>query len=118
MQKILVTGMSGTGKSNRARRARPARLSGRRHRFADLERVRAGRMGLARGPDRGTPRRRPRAAALRLRLHVQPGEVYDRLDAVVLLSAPAEVILDRVGRRTRNDYGKAPAERAIATAGA
>ena len=31
---------------------------------------------------------------------------YDRFDAVVLLSAPADVILDRVARRTTNYYGK------------
>ena len=37
---------------------------------------------------------------------------YDRFDAVVLLSAPAEVILDRVARRTTNDYGQTPLERA------
>jgi hypothetical protein len=38
---------------------------------------------------------------------------YDRFDAVVLLSAPTEVILDRVARRTANDYGKTPLERAM-----
>jgi len=38
---------------------------------------------------------------------------YDRFDAVVLFSAPAEVILDRVERRTTNDYGKSPLERAM-----
>ncbi|MFF5235290.1 AAA family ATPase [Dactylosporangium sp. NPDC000521] len=38
---------------------------------------------------------------------------YDRFDAVVLLSAPADVILDRVARRTTNDYGKSPVERAM-----
>ena len=37
---------------------------------------------------------------------------YDRFDAVVLLSAPTDVILDRVARRTTNDYGKASLERA------
>ena len=36
---------------------------------------------------------------------------YDRFDAVVLLSAPAKVILERITRRTTNPYGKAPAER-------
>ena len=41
---------------------------------------------------------------------------YDRFDAVVLLSAPAEVILDRVARRTTNSYGKAPLERAMIVA--
>ncbi|HEY7660185.1 MAG TPA: AAA family ATPase [Actinomycetota bacterium] len=38
---------------------------------------------------------------------------YDRFDAVVLLSAPTEVILDRVASRTTNDYGKTPLERAM-----
>ena len=38
---------------------------------------------------------------------------YDRFNAVVLLSAPADVILDRVARRTTNDYGKTPLERAM-----
>ena len=41
------------------------------------------------------------------------GKFYDRFDAVVLLSAPAEVILDRIERRTTNDYGKTPGERAL-----
>jgi adenylate kinase family enzyme len=41
------------------------------------------------------------------------GKFYDRFDAVVLLAAPAEVILDRIEARTTNDYGKAPAERAL-----
>ena len=35
-----------------------------------------------------------------------------RFDAVVLLTAPAEVILDRVARRATNEYGKVPLERA------
>jgi dephospho-CoA kinase len=37
---------------------------------------------------------------------------YDRFDAIVLFSAPADVLLDRVARRTTNDYGKTPLERA------
>lgn len=36
---------------------------------------------------------------------------YERFDAVVLLSAPVEVILDRIARRTTNDFGKSSAER-------
>ncbi len=39
------------------------------------------------------------------------GKFYDRFDAVVLLSAPVEVILDRVDDRTTGDYGKTPGER-------
>jgi len=34
-------------------------------------------------------------------------------DAVVLLSAPADAILDRIARRTTNDYGKTSLERAM-----
>jgi RNase adaptor protein for sRNA GlmZ degradation len=36
---------------------------------------------------------------------------YNRFHAVVLLSAPADVILDRVARRTTNKYRKTPLER-------
>ncbi len=38
------------------------------------------------------------------------GKFYDRFAAVVLLSAPLEVILERVANRTTNDYGKGPGE--------
>jgi shikimate kinase len=38
---------------------------------------------------------------------------YDRFNAVVLLSAPAEVILDRITVRTTNNNGKTPVERAM-----
>ena len=38
---------------------------------------------------------------------------YDRFNAVVLLSAPADVILERVARRATNNYGKTPLERAM-----
>src|SRR3954463_3697435 len=41
------------------------------------------------------------------------GRFYDRFDAVVLLSAPADVILERIATRTTNDYGKAPEERGL-----
>jgi shikimate kinase len=39
------------------------------------------------------------------------GEVYPLLDHVVLLSAPAEVLLARIAERTNNPYGKRPEER-------
>jgi dephospho-CoA kinase len=41
------------------------------------------------------------------------GVFYDRFDAVVLLSAPAEVLLRRIESRTTNDYGKSPREREL-----
>ena len=40
------------------------------------------------------------------------GALYPRLDAVVLLTAPVEVLLARVAVRTTNDYGKSADERA------
>ena len=40
-------------------------------------------------------------------------DFYHRFDAVVLLSAPADVILERVARRTTNSYGQAELERAM-----
>ena len=40
------------------------------------------------------------------------GRFYDRFDAVVLLSAPANVVLSRIGSRMTNDFGKSPGERA------
>ena len=39
------------------------------------------------------------------------GRFYDRFDAVVLLSAPGNVLLQRIARRTTNDYGKTGQER-------
>jgi dephospho-CoA kinase len=38
------------------------------------------------------------------------GRFYPRFDAVVLLSAPLEVLLGRIEHRTTNDFGKTPAE--------
>jgi adenylate kinase family enzyme len=40
------------------------------------------------------------------------GRFYDRFDAIVLLSAPADVLLRRLDSRTTNDYGKGADERA------
>jgi hypothetical protein len=39
------------------------------------------------------------------------GRFYPSFDAVVLLTAPIEVLLDRIGSRTTNDYGKTDEER-------
>lgn len=39
------------------------------------------------------------------------GRFYDRFDAVVLLSVPVEVVLERLASRDTSDFGKDPAER-------
>jgi shikimate kinase len=40
------------------------------------------------------------------------GCFYDRFEHVVLLSAPLEVLFERVGKRTSNPYGKSAQQRA------
>jgi dephospho-CoA kinase len=39
------------------------------------------------------------------------GRFYDRFDEIVLLSAPAEVLLERIDSRTTNPFGKSVEER-------
>ena len=41
------------------------------------------------------------------------GRFASHFDAVVLLSAPAEALLNRIERRTTNRYGKTPREREL-----
>jgi shikimate kinase len=41
------------------------------------------------------------------------GKFYSRFDAVVLLSAPVDVLLVRIEKRTTNGYGKTPEEREL-----
>jgi thymidylate kinase len=41
------------------------------------------------------------------------GRFYGDFDAIVLLSAPADVLLGRIESRTTNDYGKTAEERAL-----
>jgi dephospho-CoA kinase len=41
------------------------------------------------------------------------GRFYSRFDAVVLLSAPAEVLLSRIATRKTNDYGKSAEDREL-----
>jgi shikimate kinase len=115
VRKVLVTGMSGTGKS-----VALSELGRRGFRVVDTDSPdwsewhaeeeewfwREDRMAelLASAGDRT--------------LYVSgcmsnQGRFYDRFDAVVLLSAPAAVILDRIERRTTNDYGKSTREREL-----
>jgi hypothetical protein len=54
---------------------------------------------------------RARAGAVRTGTVSNQGRFYDRFDAVVLLSAPPEVLLRRIENRTTNAYGKSPEQR-------
>lgn len=40
------------------------------------------------------------------------GTFYDRVEHVVLLTAPLEVLIERVSRRTNNPYGRTPEQQA------
>jgi dephospho-CoA kinase len=107
---VFVTGMSGTGKSSAL-----AELARRGHRVVDTD--------YGDWIDRGSePLWRE---GLMDELLDQPGDrtlfisgcvanqskFYERFDAVVLLTAPADVILERVAVRETNDFGKSEAER-------
>jgi adenylate kinase family enzyme len=120
MTKILVTGMSGTGKS-----AALGELGRRGYRVVETDDP--GWSEWIESPnevgggewlwmeDRMAELLRPSGDRT---LFVQgcvrnQGKFYDQFDAIVLLSAPAEVILDRIASRTTNDWGKTPAERQL-----
>jgi dephospho-CoA kinase len=112
---VLVTGMSGTGKSTA--------LAGLRARGFEV--VDTDEPGWSDWSDEegGSVWREARIAELLAREHDTPlyvsgavsnqGRFYARFDAVVLLSAPAGVLLERIAHRTTNDYGKSAEERAL-----
>ena len=114
---VLVTGMSGTGKSTAL-----VELGRRGHRVVDTEY--GGWIEDAPLPDgRGSEPlwREDRIDAL-LTQHsggalfisgcvLNQGKFYPQFDAVVLLSAPLHVILERVTSRDTNSFGKTDAER-------
>jgi dephospho-CoA kinase len=112
MTAILVTGMSGAGKSTTL-----AELARRGFETVDtddgdwIELVDGERLWVE-----------PRIAALLAAQRDGPlfvqgtvanqGRFSGRFDAIVLLSAPADVLFDRLRERTTNDFGESPAERA------
>jgi broad-specificity NMP kinase len=114
---ILVTGMSGAGKSTAL-----AELARRGHRVVDTDEVDwSENVPLA---DKRRTERLWREDKMNVLLaeHVagtlfisecvsNQALFYPRFDAVVLLSAPVDTLLARVITRTTNPYGKASSER-------
>jgi len=113
VRKILLTGMSGTGKSSAL-----AELRERGFEVVDTDH---GGWSVWSETDGGYVWDEVRITELLAReegptLYVSgavsnQGRFYPRFDAVVLLSAPAEVLLRRIATRTTNDYGKSDEER-------
>lgn len=115
MRRILLTGMSGTGKS-----AALAELG--RQGFETVDTDAPGWTEWS-DEEEGYVWREDRIAALLVEPRDRPlfvsgtvsnqGRFYAQFDAVVLLSAPAEVLLARVESRTTNSYGKTSEEREL-----
>ena len=116
MPKILVTGMSGTGKSTAL-----AELAGRGHRVVDTDSDQWSHEVTLPDGTRDWVWREGEMAAL-LDGHSDgalfvggcapnQGRFYPRFDHVVLLSAPAGVMLARIAQRDTNPFGKTPAQR-------
>jgi dephospho-CoA kinase len=117
MKRILITGMSGAGKSTVI-----ARLAELGHATVETDRppychwveTANGPEWMWNEPEIERLLAREYRGFDRLFLNgceSNQGRFYDRLDAVILLSAPVEVIMDRIATRTTNDWGKALAER-------
>jgi dephospho-CoA kinase len=115
MRRVLVTGMSGTGKSSAL-----AELRKRGFDAVDTDEPEWAEWCTE---EAGYVWREDRIAELlagsRERTLYVSGAVsnqrsfYPQFDAVVLLSAPANVLLARIENRTTNDYGKTVEDRAL-----
>lgn len=114
---VLVTGISGTGKS-----AALIELRRRGHRVVDTDEGDwiedaplpdgSGSEPMWREDRIDALLAEPAEGALFVSGCVwNQGKFYPRFDAVVLLSAPLDVILERVASRQTNNYGKTEAER-------
>jgi dephospho-CoA kinase len=115
MSKILVTGMSGTGKSSVL-----LELAKRGHKIVDTDSDEWSEWIVSDGEPDWIWREEKITALLASHssgmLFVagcksNQGKFYPQFDAVVLLSAPSEIILKRVLTRDTNNYGKNPLER-------
>jgi dephospho-CoA kinase len=116
MSKVLVTGMSGTGKSSALHV-----LAERGHKVVDTDTEQWSEWMLATDGSSDWMWREDAIAEL-LTTHKEghlfvagcktnQGKFYRFFDHIALLSAPADVLLRRIASRTSNHYGKHPAER-------
>ncbi|EWM11666.1 AAA family ATPase [Kutzneria sp. 744] len=110
LTKVLVTGMSGTGKSSALRA-----LAARGHRAVDTDSSRWSRWedgDWIWREDALSALLRTTGALFVAGCKSNQGRFYPLFDHIVLLSAPADVLLPRLSARTDNPYGKSSADRA------
>jgi dephospho-CoA kinase len=118
MTRVLVTGMSGVGKSTVV-----AALGERGHRAVDTDTDEWSRWVTLPDGSRDWVWREDAIARLLAGNDARAlflagcksnqGRFYPGLDAVVLLTAPLETLLERIDRRDTNRYGKSEEERAL-----
>ena len=111
MKRVLVTGMSGTGKSTLL-----AELARRGFTSVDtdygdyLETVDGEQLWIEDRIDALLSTEDPRGVLIVAGTVSNQVGFYPRFDHVVLLSAPADVLVRRLRTRTNNPYGRDPAE--------
>jgi dephospho-CoA kinase len=118
MPKVLVTGMSGTGKSTALRR-----LSQRGHRVVDTDtdewsywiRLPDGSADWIWREDAITDllANHQHGHLFVAGCKTNQGKFYPHFDHVARLSAPADILLARITARNNNRYGKRPEDRAL-----
>jgi adenylate kinase family enzyme len=111
VKRVLVTGMSGTGKSTLL-----AELAARGYWSVDtdygdyLETVAGEELWIGDRIDALLSTEDPRGILFVQGTVSNQVVFYPRFDHVVLLSAPAEVLVERLRTRTNNPYGRDPTE--------
>jgi shikimate kinase len=122
MKRVLLTGMSGTGKSTLIRE-----LAARGYKAIDTDSDEWSEWVDLGGADESGPRADPdwiwREERIRRLLATEDADVlfvsgcksnqskfYAQFDHVVLLSAPSRILIERLATRTTNPYGKRPGE--------
>lgn len=117
MKRVLITGLSGTGKSSLI-----SELASRGYKAIDTDWNPEWEKPPDSAEGSGWLWREDRIKAL---LETEDAEIlfvsacvenqakfYPRFDEIVLLSVPAEVTIERLAKRTNNQYGKRPEEEA------